>query len=329
MEETSIGIAASAAVSPLAEWVDLDGCLLLADDPFDGPRDRAGQALAPGRPARPRTPAAGRLAALNRAPLAGLEQRRIHRFAWAAEPVHACRWRVDKLVHNVVEKPLTVTSRRPYDVVTVRARDSEAGARAAITIGIAADGRDHPARPPADCPRARGLRRTRIDAARRPSDPVHARGRGLRPVLLPATPRRAGRSCTTRCARWRHAGCSGAWAPTRWRRSASASACSRRRAWRRWSRGLPPRSRRPGGRLVSAATGAGASRGDALVAVGTAAAEALTRRRLRRDRSRSGSERWTPEPQARMRRRAISPSIWRSASTYRSICSRSWLASGV
>ncbi len=36
MEETSIGIAASAAVSPLADWVDLDGCLLLADDPVRG-----------------------------------------------------------------------------------------------------------------------------------------------------------------------------------------------------------------------------------------------------------------------------------------------------
>jgi L-Ala-D/L-Glu epimerase len=36
MEETSIGIAASAAVAPLAEWLDLDGCLLLADDPVTG-----------------------------------------------------------------------------------------------------------------------------------------------------------------------------------------------------------------------------------------------------------------------------------------------------
>ena len=36
MEETSICIAASAAVSPLAEWADLDGCLLLADDPVTG-----------------------------------------------------------------------------------------------------------------------------------------------------------------------------------------------------------------------------------------------------------------------------------------------------
>jgi L-alanine-DL-glutamate epimerase-like enolase superfamily enzyme len=36
MEETSVGIASSAAVASLADWVDLDGCLLLADDPFDG-----------------------------------------------------------------------------------------------------------------------------------------------------------------------------------------------------------------------------------------------------------------------------------------------------
>ena len=36
MEETSVGIAASAAVASLAEWIDLDGCLLLADDPFVG-----------------------------------------------------------------------------------------------------------------------------------------------------------------------------------------------------------------------------------------------------------------------------------------------------
>jgi L-alanine-DL-glutamate epimerase-like enolase superfamily enzyme len=36
MEETSVGIAAAAAVASLAEWVDLDGNLLLADDPFEG-----------------------------------------------------------------------------------------------------------------------------------------------------------------------------------------------------------------------------------------------------------------------------------------------------
>jgi L-alanine-DL-glutamate epimerase-like enolase superfamily enzyme len=36
MEETSVGIAGSAAVASLADWVDLDGCLLLGDDPFEG-----------------------------------------------------------------------------------------------------------------------------------------------------------------------------------------------------------------------------------------------------------------------------------------------------
>jgi len=36
MEETSVVIAASAAVAGLADWVDLDGCLLIASDPFEG-----------------------------------------------------------------------------------------------------------------------------------------------------------------------------------------------------------------------------------------------------------------------------------------------------
>ncbi|HEX3427727.1 MAG TPA: dipeptide epimerase [Candidatus Limnocylindrales bacterium] len=36
MEETSVAIAASAAVASLADWVDLDGCLLLDSDPFVG-----------------------------------------------------------------------------------------------------------------------------------------------------------------------------------------------------------------------------------------------------------------------------------------------------
>jgi L-alanine-DL-glutamate epimerase-like enolase superfamily enzyme len=36
MEETQVCIAASAVVASLAEWIDLDGCLLLADDPFQG-----------------------------------------------------------------------------------------------------------------------------------------------------------------------------------------------------------------------------------------------------------------------------------------------------
>jgi L-alanine-DL-glutamate epimerase-like enolase superfamily enzyme len=36
MEETSVAIAASAAVASLADWVDLDGSLLLDADPFEG-----------------------------------------------------------------------------------------------------------------------------------------------------------------------------------------------------------------------------------------------------------------------------------------------------
>jgi L-alanine-DL-glutamate epimerase-like enolase superfamily enzyme len=36
MEETSVGIAASASVASLADWVDLDGNLLLAEEPFEG-----------------------------------------------------------------------------------------------------------------------------------------------------------------------------------------------------------------------------------------------------------------------------------------------------
>jgi L-alanine-DL-glutamate epimerase-like enolase superfamily enzyme len=36
MVETSVGICAAAAVAGLADWVDLDGNLLLADDPFSG-----------------------------------------------------------------------------------------------------------------------------------------------------------------------------------------------------------------------------------------------------------------------------------------------------
>ena len=36
MEETSVAIAAAAALASLADWVDLDGNLLLAHDPFEG-----------------------------------------------------------------------------------------------------------------------------------------------------------------------------------------------------------------------------------------------------------------------------------------------------
>jgi L-alanine-DL-glutamate epimerase-like enolase superfamily enzyme len=36
MVETSLGVAAAAAIASEADWLDLDGCLLLADDPFEG-----------------------------------------------------------------------------------------------------------------------------------------------------------------------------------------------------------------------------------------------------------------------------------------------------
>ena len=52
MEETSVGIAASAAVASLADWADLDGNLLLADDPFEGLELGPGLPVAADRPAR-------------------------------------------------------------------------------------------------------------------------------------------------------------------------------------------------------------------------------------------------------------------------------------
>ena len=36
MVESSVAISAAAALSPLAEWADLDGNLLLSDDPYSG-----------------------------------------------------------------------------------------------------------------------------------------------------------------------------------------------------------------------------------------------------------------------------------------------------
>lgn len=42
MTETSCAISAAAQLAPLADWVDLDGALLIANDPFDGVRIRRG-----------------------------------------------------------------------------------------------------------------------------------------------------------------------------------------------------------------------------------------------------------------------------------------------
>lgn len=53
MLETSLGVTAAAHLSPLADWADLDGNLLLADDPF------AGVTVLDGRLVLPREPGLG------------------------------------------------------------------------------------------------------------------------------------------------------------------------------------------------------------------------------------------------------------------------------
>ncbi len=50
MIETSLGVTAAAHVSPLADWADLDGNLLLAEDPFDGVQVREGRLVLPVSP---------------------------------------------------------------------------------------------------------------------------------------------------------------------------------------------------------------------------------------------------------------------------------------
>ena len=50
MIETSIAITAAAHLSPLADYADLDGHLLLADDPYQGVRVMAGKLILPNQP---------------------------------------------------------------------------------------------------------------------------------------------------------------------------------------------------------------------------------------------------------------------------------------
>lgn len=50
MVETSVGIGAAAQLAPLADWIDLDGHLLLADDPFEGIGGHAGRLTLNDRP---------------------------------------------------------------------------------------------------------------------------------------------------------------------------------------------------------------------------------------------------------------------------------------
>jgi L-alanine-DL-glutamate epimerase-like enolase superfamily enzyme len=50
MVETSLGIAAAAQISGLVDFVDLDGAMLLADDPFVGLGYQNGRIYLPGSP---------------------------------------------------------------------------------------------------------------------------------------------------------------------------------------------------------------------------------------------------------------------------------------
>lgn len=50
MVETSLGISAAAQISGLVDFVDLDGAMLLADDPFQGPVYENGRIILPERP---------------------------------------------------------------------------------------------------------------------------------------------------------------------------------------------------------------------------------------------------------------------------------------
>ncbi|MFT4641796.1 MAG: L-alanine-DL-glutamate epimerase-like enolase superfamily enzyme [Verrucomicrobiales bacterium] len=50
MIESSLGITAAAHLAPLVDWADLDGSLLLRDDPFSGVQFEGGQMQLPDRP---------------------------------------------------------------------------------------------------------------------------------------------------------------------------------------------------------------------------------------------------------------------------------------
>ena len=50
MIETSLGITAAAHLSPLVDYADLDGNILLRDDPFEGVGVREGRLVLPETP---------------------------------------------------------------------------------------------------------------------------------------------------------------------------------------------------------------------------------------------------------------------------------------
>ncbi len=56
MVETSVGITAAAHLAPLVDWADLDGTLLISDDPFVGVQVATGQLILPDGPGLGVTP---------------------------------------------------------------------------------------------------------------------------------------------------------------------------------------------------------------------------------------------------------------------------------
>jgi L-alanine-DL-glutamate epimerase-like enolase superfamily enzyme len=50
MIESSIGVTAAAHLSPLVDYADLDGNLLIANDPYDGVKVEQGKLILPDRP---------------------------------------------------------------------------------------------------------------------------------------------------------------------------------------------------------------------------------------------------------------------------------------
>jgi L-Ala-D/L-Glu epimerase / N-acetyl-D-glutamate racemase len=50
MVESQLGVAPAAAIASLADWVDLDGHLLLADEPYTGLRFEDGRVLPSAEP---------------------------------------------------------------------------------------------------------------------------------------------------------------------------------------------------------------------------------------------------------------------------------------
>jgi L-alanine-DL-glutamate epimerase-like enolase superfamily enzyme len=59
MIESSISITAAAHLSPLADWADLDGNLLIKDDPFRGVTVKEGKLILPDAPGLGITPRRG------------------------------------------------------------------------------------------------------------------------------------------------------------------------------------------------------------------------------------------------------------------------------